>query len=379
MTTATEQKRIEKLTPEQEAQLIPTANKWTEIGLRTGPADMSCSPALIKRAYKAASLPEPLQVYHATSPAAAVFMVNAIAILGGDTLGDKRNATGFQQPEPYRSIQLAAVTHILNQLKGLENPLPLDEDWVKLYENARTATAEGVIEKMNLYTTARADWGYGAHEASWLSFYDFFRTHCGLVEETEPLKPLLELAEVCGWWVPMHGMAIACDRPTKYSFDENKRLHCDNAPAIEFADGFVVWCYHDVLVNRDIIMHPENITSDMILKSDNAEIRRVMMERMGMEKFLATMPNIKVLHKDDWGTLYRGLDDVTFVEVINSTAEPDGTFKKYILTVDPQLRPMIKGDNGTVKLGDPQELTAQNAIASTFGVTGAEYNPAIMT
>lgn len=34
-----EMKRIDKLTPKQEAQMKPWSDKWIEIGLRTGDAD----------------------------------------------------------------------------------------------------------------------------------------------------------------------------------------------------------------------------------------------------------------------------------------------------------------------------------------------------
>jgi len=39
--------------------------------------------------------------------------------------------------------------------------------------------------------------------------------------------------------------------------------------------------------------------------------------------------------------------------------------------VHPELRPMLGGD----ELGEPQELTARNAIASTFGKRGEVYRP----
>ena len=57
------------------------------------------------------------------------------------------------------------------------------------------------------------------------------------------------------------------------------------------------------------------------------------------------------------------------VKVVNSSPEPDGTYKDYFIEVHPELR--LLGEDGS--LGDPQPLTALNAIASTHGVTGEEY------
>jgi hypothetical protein len=62
------------------------------------------------------------------------------------------------------------------------------------------------------------------------------------------------------------------------------------------------------------------------------------------------------------------------VKVANSTAEADGSFKDYFLRVDPALRP-LRADGS----GEPQALTARNAVASTFGKRGEEYELAVET
>ena len=63
------------------------------------------------------------------------------------------------------------------------------------------------------------------------------------------------------------------------------------------------------------------------------------------------------------------------VEVVNHTPEPDGSHKHHFLRVDPQLRPLLSEG----ELGPPQPLTARNAVASAFGLTGAEYDPDVET
>lgn len=63
------------------------------------------------------------------------------------------------------------------------------------------------------------------------------------------------------------------------------------------------------------------------------------------------------------------------VGVANSTPEPDGSHKSYFLRVHPECRPMLA--NGA--FGAAQALTARNAVASTFGLRGPEYAPAVET
>lgn len=73
----------------------------------------------------------------------------------------------------------------------------------------------------------------------------------------------------------------------------------------------------------------------------------------------------KELHRDDYGTLYRaelpGDEPLVMVKVVNSTAEPDGSFKDYFLRVPPQTR------------------TAREAVAWTFEHEPADYELAQQT
>ncbi len=97
-----------------------------------------------------------------------------------------------------------------------------------------------------------------------------------------------------------------------------------------------------------------------------------MLERYGHDRYIADL-GAKPVHQDDWGTLYRvDLNDdepLTMVHVINSSPEPDGSFKNYWLRVHHQLRPVRNGEI----VGPPQKDTALNAIASTWGLTGDQY------
>ncbi len=92
-----------------------------------------------------------------------------------------------------------------------------------------------------------------------------------------------------------------------------------------------------------------------------------------------------VVHQDDFGTLYRYFlhgRDLLMVKVVNSTPEPDGSFKDYFLSVHPELRPLPPpGTNAAEWFAThpPQALTARNAVASTFSMTGEEYSPDLET
>jgi len=84
----------------------------------------------------------------------------------------------------------------------------------------------------------------------------------------------------------------------------------------------------------------------------------VMIERMGPERFIAEFKPERV-HQDASGVLWRkqlGWRDVwAAVEVVNGTAEADGSRKHYFLRVPPDVQ------------------TATEAVAWTYGMTAEEY------
>jgi hypothetical protein len=218
------------------------------------------------------------------------------------------------------------------------------------------------------------DSGYGQHDASWLACYEYFREVCGLTAQTDKLSSMTALARHANWWLPHKHICWVSERHHILHRDERGRLHNIIGPALVYPDGWAIYAVHGVRIPAAIIEEKDKISIKEIDKEQNAEIRRVMVELYGQSRYLLDSGAIKV-HSDDCGTLFRkeipGDEPLVMVKVVNSTAEPSGERKDYFLRVHPQLRPMLPDG----KLGDPQELTARNAVASTFGKFGREYQP----
>lgn len=155
-------------------------------------------------------------------------------------------------------------------------------------------------------------------------------------------------------------VAIVCQKPELLAFDEEGRLHNDTGPSLVYPDGWQVFAWHGVLVPDFVVTSPQSITVDFIDTTDNAELRRVLIERYGQGRYIEDSGAEKI-HQDDYGILYRKTmeddEDLVMVKVINSTAEPDGTFKEYFLRVPPHV------------------TTAREAVAWTFGESGFSYDP----
>lgn len=97
----------------------------------------------------------------------------------------------------------------------------------------------------------------------------------------------MRLAEHCGWWWPFAAVAVLTEKSTALHRDAQGRLHNVDGPALDYGGEWSIHAYHGVRVPEHVIMHPETITAAGVLAEPNAEVVRVMLERMGMERFIA--------------------------------------------------------------------------------------------
>ena len=208
---------------------------------------------------------------------------------------------------------------------------------------------ESPIKKAELYVC------YGQHEAGWLSFYDFFINECNL-DLGEPIKILIEIAKVAGWWYIISEDEITCvERIESIRFNERKLAHCSSGCFLRYRDGFEIYAWHGVRIPEKWIKNPESIDP---LKEQNQELRRCAFEILGWDRALSKIPH-EVIQKDDFGTLIR-----------TKQALNDGdTFAQFIRVIDPST-------NRNYLLRVPPTIkTAKEGVGATFGLSESEYNP----
>jgi len=213
---------------------------------------------------------------------------------------------------------------------------------------------------------------YGQDDAYWLAFYRFFRDELGLTTQTQRLDGLWEFSQSAGWAIPCRDICFIAERHTTLRRDERGRLHSETGAAVEYPDGWQIHAVHGVRVPPWIVEKPEGITIETIGTEGNSEIQRVMIEQFGWDRYASECSAETIDHDERWGTLMRGKGGL-FLRVVNRSPEPDGSFRNYVLPVADNCEPLPDPDDVTGVLGDPQALTALNAVASTFGKRGAEY------
>jgi hypothetical protein len=149
-----------------------------------------------------------------------------------------------------------------------------------------------------------------------------------------------------------------------------------------YPDGWGVHAWHGVRVPAWVIeTPPEDITAKQIADERNVEVRRVLVERIGTERYMA-LAGGTVVHRDDWGTLWAVREPVPMrvVQLVNSTPEPDGSSKVYWQRVpetterrDPDRCLACGADLAIV----PE--TAHQAVAWLSSVCADHYQPVVET
>jgi hypothetical protein len=171
--------------------------------------------------------------------------------------------------------------------------------------------------------------------------------------------PLLEAYEAGAWlfWVVECEVIVAPRPAIRF---ERGLLHAADGPAVSWPSGAQYFVWYGVRVPERAIIAPASISAADIVREPDVDARRSILDRLGYDA-LCKNPSAYAIQRDRFGTLYRvplpfGAS-VTVVEVLNSTLEPDGTRRRYLLRVPPGTQ------------------TAHEAVAWTFGMRPEEYRP----
>ena len=337
--------KIIELTAEQRARFPEFVEKWTKIGLSTEPADRPRAEEAITMMYRAAGLPPPKKIVWCGSPLSQG-IVRAIII-------DKR------PKHPGDSVGASVGASV----------------WDSVGASVRDSVGARVRDSVGASV-------YGAHDASWLAFHNFFHDAIGLEEQTDKLGGPWLLAQSAGWAIPHQNICWVSERHHILERNERGQLHSVSGPAVAYPDGWTIYAVNGVRVPEFVIMRPQTITTNLIDAETNAEVRRVMIDRYkhgeeisGAAAYLRDAGGTTIDYDERWGTLRMrevpNDEPILMVEVVNRTREIDGSFKHYWLRVNPECRPLH--EDGT--MGLPQSLTAHAAVASTFGKRADEYCP----
>ncbi|MGX9887649.1 DUF6745 domain-containing protein [Streptomyces sp. NPDC002276] len=354
------------------------SDEWRTHGLAARPADRPAAEAAVAALYRLIDAPAPEFVW-APSPAAALSLVHDDPHTFPPVRFRGPNLPRYPQNWP-PAAQLAnlvqelrrsldrAVGHTLAENRGWQShPIPAERALAAgvaasalvdmIVGDALRTTLHTCVRTLiraeSMPTTGGTDgltW-YGQHDAHWIGHYDVY-ARLGLAAYLRPdaelLALLAELARSTGWWWPGEGRCVMAERPTEVHTEPlpnahhgEVRLHRDDGPAVRFADDTQVHVLHGTHVPAWVMTNP---SVERIHAERNVEVRRSAIERIGWDTYIAQAGLRRIAAADDPGNPGSALHlyDVPrelwrrparLLLVVNGSVEPDGTHRRYGLSV----------------------------------------------
>jgi hypothetical protein len=342
-------KKIENMTGEQTAKMLEFREAWRAIGLDSSPANVEAIRPIINRFYDKIGKKAPY-IWRCESPLTAHLVIHFLKKSGFDranlranlgdnlwaNLGDNLGANLWANLRDNLGANLRAnLRDNLRDNLGANLRDNLGDNlganlWANLGANlgANLWANLGANLRANLRDNLgdNLSWGFwGSHESAWPAYYNFPDAELRKMfsdEQREKLHLWLSVCAGTGWWEPYENVVFMCERPSVQIVNSGGRLHCETGPAILCRDGWPVYALNGVRMKPEHVLTPaEKLDPTECLKETNADIRRELIRKMGVESMLAHLPHKVLDTQGDYSLLkidFPGLvQDTRFLKMLN--------------------------------------------------------------
>jgi hypothetical protein len=358
-------------------------NRWVRQQLSCAPAERAVAEDGIRLAYAAAGLPAPRIVWGGgpVEVADSLAATKPSALIGPnvkDRLFDGvRDRIGTFAEMFWSDVVCAVVQRPKTVTVALDDDEKCQAVGVAVCAIVRRAThdswAQLKVQARHLRCSVRGaprvlpryafdEVAISPHDLASLGVYAYLHDIRGWHDPAQRMRGLWMIAASAGWMVPHQHVCWISDRPDLLRIDATGRLHSPTGPALRYRDGWSAYVWKGVEVPAWTIEHPEQITLSNIADTFDPVLRNCLIDIMTPERFIKGGGATRVA-ADETGVLwrkhwtYRGsiIGSWSAVEVVNGTADRDGTYRHYFVRVPPHLG------------------TAREAVAWSYGLSAEQY------
>mgnify|MGYP000084182648 FL=1 len=273
-------KKIEKLTPEQEAELPAFRQRYLDIACGGGRIDRDTLQGHLTASYALIGKPAPA-LFIFDSPAACMLALKIFKMPEASQLGSQLGSQLWSQLRSQLWSQLGSQlgsqleSQLGSQLWSQLGSQLGSQLWSQLWSQLRS---------QNIYDP---NYLWGSQDLYWLAFYRFAHSIGAKYSKKDAATlGLIEgISTQCEWWFPYDGVVIASERPTSVRWDGERRLHCETGPAVEYADGYALYSWRGISIPAEWIKDGPPASKD-IMRIENTEQRRIAAEMRGWHNIL---------------------------------------------------------------------------------------------
>lgn len=307
---------ITNLTQEHLAAIPAHVAKWVDLGLHPDQITKEAAQKIIDGVYKHVLKKPSVPVVLCPSPRYAWYAVCCYKAVMESVWNSVRKAVWESVGE---SVGESVVESVMESVRN--------SVWEAVGGSVRKAVRDSVRDSVGKAVRDSVwPWLDGHWMSYFFSYYDFFFDVIGVTNPVPEAYSALRETSKMDVIYPFDDVCIVSMNPTVH-VNGDGRLHCENGPAIQYPqDGY--YFLHGVRVSKELVETPaELLDPTMILTEANAEVRREIVRKIGIER---------VCQKLGAETIATGKDYIgNNCELIQ--LEVQGDIQRYIKLINPSV------------------------------------------
>ena len=323
-------KYIKELTEEQKNMMPLWAQKWTNIGLKTGDADWDTFNKYMPVCYEKAGFKYPKRIIRVSSPivgglassiAEKMLRAKRDSAVGGAVSGAVDSAVGGAVSGAVSGAVGGAVhdavSGAVDSAVGGAVRVAVDSAVGGAVHDAvggavRVAVDSAVDSAVGgAVDSAKLEWHYWLGGQFWVggwwgspSYVSFFTDVCGLElneDIAERAEAYRKICESVNYIWANRDFVMVCDRPKTIQRDSVGRLHSLTGKAIEYKDGWGLYMIHGIRFAEQewIDFTSGKMTAIEIMCEKNQDKKRAMILAYGNEKVIKELKANKLAEEID--------------------------------------------------------------------------------
>ncbi len=298
---------IEKLTQKQLDKFPTYREKWLKVGLSTETPGLDDTKRILVPVYTEIlkrPLPEATIIMPSPMSAflAACYLTKINMRIKGDKNSDQVRAQVLDQVNDQVSAQVSdqvraqVLAQVSAQVRAQVNDQVSDQVLAQVLDQVNDQVNDQVSAQVSDQVRDLAGlmwyeiipWLSGHFDAAHFSYYDFWEKECGIQYKQKFLMDIYKKTSKLGPIYPIENFCIVSAKPKQIHL-LNGRIHHVKKPAVEYAD-MKVWALNGVRVPEEIVKTPaEQLDPAIILKTTNAEVRREIVRKIGIERMIVKL------------------------------------------------------------------------------------------
>jgi hypothetical protein len=200
---------------------------------------------------------------------------------------------------------------------------------------------------------------------------NYFKFSCKLSRFSskliEQLTQVVAIQNNCGMCYLTNDYILVCEKPITCTLDAGKMLHNSKAPALQYSDGWGMYCIHGCIFSKEDFEKSRNLTLLELFSWTDMDQRRALLADTPAEGLLKTADAVLIDETTECGGY----------KLWNITLPIQGRWGSRSTTLTVMTYKAWKGDKQYAKFVNPSSKNCLEAIASLRFLSVADYTKAV--